>query len=395
LLNLALYPGMASGYDLVAAGQARGWARPSWNRGPHGIEALMNLPLRVADRCAMPARRGFTLIELLVVIAVVAALIALLLPAVQAAREAARRAQCANNLKQLALAAAGYHDVNGVFPGASYSAATLGPFVRLLPFLEQAPVYHEANFGRQALFPENVTIAGVAIGGLICPSDKGPSSAPLDANLWPYGVPAGAWRQHFSSYGGSSGTWTLNLTKGNDLYAQRYANMNGVIFGESTVRLAEITDGTGNTLLLAESSHGVLAGNAAISGGLRWPASEYQWWQVGAGGTTLVDTFYPPNARKRFGPVMGEHATRNPASFHPGGVNVAFCDGSARFIKETIDSWRNDASTGNPPSISYREHGGSDDVDQGFYVIAPGAYFGPWQRLSTRNFGEVVGADAF
>ena len=88
---------------------------------------------------ATPLRRGFTLIELLVVIMIIAVLIALLLPAVQAAREAARRVQCVNNLKQLALATANYHDVNDMLPGTSYAAANLGQFVRLLPYLEQFP----------------------------------------------------------------------------------------------------------------------------------------------------------------------------------------------------------------------------------------------------------------
>ena len=99
-----------------------------------------------------PARRGFTLIELLVVLAVVALLIALLLPAVQGAREAARRVQCVNNLKQLALAAADYHDVHGALPGASYAAANLGPFVRLLPHLEQTQVYNAATSAARSSF---------------------------------------------------------------------------------------------------------------------------------------------------------------------------------------------------------------------------------------------------
>jgi prepilin-type N-terminal cleavage/methylation domain-containing protein/prepilin-type processing-associated H-X9-DG protein len=344
------------------------------------------------DRCARRSRHGFTLIEMLVAITIVAILIALLLPAVQSAREAARRVQCVNNLKQLALAAANYHDVNGVLPGTSYAAATLGQFVRLLPYLEQTSIYNAANFSRQALFPENITIAGVAVGGMMCPSDTGPSSAPVDASIWPYGVPPGDWRQCFSSYGSSSGTWTLNLTKGNNQYAQRYANMNGVIFGESTIRLTEITDGTSNTLLLAEYAHGVLTGDATISSGLRWPTTEYQWWQVGGAGNTQVDTFFPPNAYKKFGSVLGDSATRNPASFHPGGVNVAFCDGSVRFLKETIDTWRNDPKTGYPPGIGSVP---SIEGDNLLYTTAPGTYFGVWQKLSTRNFGEIVSADAF
>ncbi len=341
------------------------------------------------------SRRGFTLIELLVVIMIIAVLIALLLPAVQSAREAARRIQCTNNLKQLALAAANYHDVNGVLPGASYGAATLGNFVRLLPYLEQGPAYDSANFSRTALHPENITVAGYAIGGLLCPSDTDSGPVPVDASVWPFGVPPGAWRQCLSSYGGSSGTWTLNLLKGNVNFAQRYANMNGVIFSESTIGLAGITDGTSNSLLFGESAHGVLTGDTVISGGLRWPVSEYQWWHIGSGEQNQLETFFPPNGFRSFRPVLGNHAPRNPASFHPGGVNVALCDGSVRFIKETIDSWRNDPATGYPLGIGYNAGGVPDLGDKSLYTIAPGTYFGVWQKLSTRSFGDVIGANEF
>ena len=105
-------------------------------------------------------RRAFTLIELLVVIAIIGVLIALLLPAVQAAREAARRAQCVNNMKQMALAAQNYHDSNGTFPGGSYSGTlsynnpdhwstyveNFSCFVRMLPYFEQSPMYNATNF---------------------------------------------------------------------------------------------------------------------------------------------------------------------------------------------------------------------------------------------------------
>ena len=137
-----------------------------------------------------PSRRrsAFTLIELLVVIAIIAVLIALLLPAVQSAREAARRAQCTNNLKQLGLAAANYESTNGCFPGDSYTCTNTGSqanppaysykypesfsvFVRMLPFFEQSPMYNAANFSLNAGAPDNLTIGGVAVPSLICPSD--------------------------------------------------------------------------------------------------------------------------------------------------------------------------------------------------------------------------------
>jgi prepilin-type processing-associated H-X9-DG protein len=324
---------------------------------------------------------------LLVTVTIISVLIALLLPAVQAAREAARRAHCANNLKQLALAAANYHDVHGALPGASYTSASFSLFVRLLPHLEQSQVYDAVNFSLQAQHGENVTIAGVAIGGLMCPSDAGPSTAPIDPSMWA-DLPPGSWRQNFSSYGGSAGTWALVLFQSDSQYDQRYANMNGVIFDHSTIRLTEITYGTSNTTLFAERAHGVLTNDATISRGLKRPPNDYHYWQLGFPSHAQVETFYPPNASRKFGPVMGSHATRNPASFHPGGVNVALCDGTVRFIKDTIDSWRNDTNTGTPPGI------GSVPGDHVVFMIAQGTYFGVWQKLSTRNFGEVVSADA-
>src|SRR6187200_2715856 len=90
------------------------------------------------------SRRGFTLIELLVVIAIIGVLIALLLPAVQAAREAARRMQCTNNLKQMALAVHNYHDANQTFPYAYQQS--ISHHARLLPYMEQSPLYEQVNF---------------------------------------------------------------------------------------------------------------------------------------------------------------------------------------------------------------------------------------------------------
>lgn len=69
-------------------------------------------------------------------------------------------------------------------------------------------------------------------------------------------------------------------------------------------------------------------------------------------GYSQADAFFPPNAFKTLGAVLGEDAPRNPSSFHPGGVHVALCDGSARFLRESIDSWRNDPTTGDPPGIA-------------------------------------------
>ena len=133
---------------------------------------------------------GFTLIELLVVISIIGILIALLLPAVQAAREAARRAQCVNNLKQLALAAHNYESANGCFPmGTPVKVATFSAgwiqagdydyghslFVAMLPQLEQSALYNAVNFSVNIDLPQNMTIQRSQINSLLCPSDSAAS----------------------------------------------------------------------------------------------------------------------------------------------------------------------------------------------------------------------------
>ena len=128
-------------------------------------------------------RAAFTLIELLVVIAIIAVLIALLLPAVQAAREAARRAQCVNNLKQLGLALHNYHDVNGTFPMDRYNGPAFGENVygldcysvhcRVLPYMEQTPLFATFNFNINQTDPGNSTAVATALLSYVCPSDMG------------------------------------------------------------------------------------------------------------------------------------------------------------------------------------------------------------------------------
>lgn len=143
------------------------------------------------------SRRAFTLIELLVVIAIIAILVALLLPAVQQAREAARRAQCKNNLKQIGVAMHNYHEVYGQFPGTFFNSdGALGQtwnnssrgsyFVRLLPFMDQEPMFNSmdfesvgaawsaANFEGRADPTDGVLYRHKSIPGLICPSDPSP-----------------------------------------------------------------------------------------------------------------------------------------------------------------------------------------------------------------------------
>src|SRR3954453_16522761 len=127
-------------------------------------------------------RRGFALIELLVVIAIIGVLVGLLLPAVQMAREAARRAQCVNNLKQLALGMHNYIDANGTLPmgmpfrrlvSSDEEWTNHSAFVALLPYIEQPPLYNAVNFNMNMACAPNNTIGAHGLSVLWCPSDTG------------------------------------------------------------------------------------------------------------------------------------------------------------------------------------------------------------------------------
>ncbi|MDG3004864.1 DUF1559 domain-containing protein [Paludisphaera mucosa] len=382
--------------------------------------------------------RGFTLIELLVVIAIIAVLIALLLPAVQSAREAARRAQCTNNLKQIALAANNYESTNGCFPGGSYSGAdpnvpprwstypeNFSCFVRMLPYFEQGAMYASLNLNLCSSDVANLTIAGVRVSSLICPSDTQNETIPLPATRastpptspgWSfnyidtagspsavYPLPPGTWMQAFTSYGGNAGTWTFGFTKLMDSSILGYYN--GVIYNDSSVRIAGITDGTSNTFLFGEHSKNQLFKidpGYAISDGA-WNSA--RWYD------TLFAALYPINFG--FGNNQAIKSTSyyyptTAGSMHPGGANFAFCDGSVRFIKSSVSSWsfsqQNATSYGDslPDNTTYgtSPKGTNGSAKAGNYLTHVGstgtpAQLGVYQQLATRAGGEVVSADGY
>src|SRR3954447_23156175 len=129
-------------------------------------------------------RRGFTLIELLVVIAIIAVLISLLLPAVQSAREAARRAQCVNNLKQIALACHNYHDTVGGFPPEAinrgdYQGTWWNWLTFALPYMENGPLYNAINFSLPTYNPANrTTVFQALVSTFLCPTDNSSQLVP-------------------------------------------------------------------------------------------------------------------------------------------------------------------------------------------------------------------------
>ncbi len=346
-------------------------------------------------------KRGFTLIELLVVIAIIAVLIALLLPAVQSAREAARRASCVNNLKQLALAVANYESANNSYPANSYSSKTaaygaagyypnFSCFVFLTAFLEQQGIYNATNFYWTDYDPPNLTIAGVKISSLQCPSD------PWIANVIAYEananfvekVIAGNWYQQFTSYGANQGTFPGTFQWGYG--AAQFANYNGTIYNDSAVKIASITDGTSNTFLFGERAQTLMAkyDYYYLSDG-SW--NSHHWYD------TMVTTYFPPNLGSSGAAISawkGGYATDG-ASLHPGGLNFAFCDGSVRFIKSSISSWAFSQAT---DQYFYNVSLPVGVVDNNYvYAMNQGAptVEGIYQALSTRAGGEVISSDQY
>ncbi|WP_373926509.1 DUF1559 family PulG-like putative transporter [Paludisphaera borealis] len=354
--------------------------------------------------------RGFTLIELLVVIAIIAVLIALLLPAVQSAREAARRIQCTNNLKQLGLALANYESGNAAYPFASiYQFRAMGfpstdqgtsCFTALLMYFEQAPLANSYNYSLNYRCDPNATVSGAGLSALWCPSDadiagsvyvEGPSSR--------HNLP---WPVYFTSYAGSYGQWggRINGSPGTTV-ATVVANLqqhNGAIIASGyhpvtnpgasrgSVTIASVTDGTSNSIAFGEHAHSLLS---------KTDGSFYSWnwWVSGNYGDTAFTEFYPINIQKKAknypkGATEAGGFISAASSFHPGGANFAFCDGSVRFLKDSISTWTLD-DNGSPLGATQQASGLWSVTDS--TLFRPGVY----QALGSINGGEVISADAY
>lgn len=299
-------------------------------------------------------RRAFTLVELLVVLTIIALLTGLLLPAVLNSRTTADRVRCANHLKQLALAAHHHHhhDARGNFPpgfvtidaGAGRFAGGTTLFVELLPYLEQQGRYQTWNYGDYRANVAGGLNAPVAlvVPGLNCPSDPLPRN-PADWTDMGALYPDLAWASGYysqTSYGGNGGT--LSCTDGNF----PAPSQDGVFHLGSRVRLADVSDGSSQTLLFGERSHRDPEYDRATSawdpgyGPLgRW--TSWAWagnWDGSAAAVTL-STPVPINYRVPPLSDPGDWLWEGYrlcafGSNHPGGANVAFADGSVRFVRE-------------------------------------------------------------
>jgi prepilin-type N-terminal cleavage/methylation domain-containing protein/prepilin-type processing-associated H-X9-DG protein len=282
------------------------------------------------------ARHGFTLIELLVVIAIIAILIGLLVPAVQKVREAAARTQCINNMKQIVLAAHAYHDGYKHFPGNSQDEGgwdwnyqknrrSWSWLARTLPYLEQGPLYTQANIDTNTL-SQSLPYLSTGLSVFFCPSDNSIALNPSlnRANL--QGVPIAT-----SNYKGVTGDcwcWGTYANKCN-----YNGNCNGLTSGngvfsrgdiKAPARMAKISDGTSNTFFLGEDI-------PEIDAHCAWPYAN----------GSLATTAIPPNIMKRpngtlYDPYNDWPQIYSFRSKHTGGLNFGLADGSVRFVSDNI-----------------------------------------------------------
>ncbi|MEM8865056.1 MAG: DUF1559 domain-containing protein [Planctomycetota bacterium] len=311
--------------------------------------------------------RGFSLIELLVVITIIGVLIALLLSAVQSAREAARRASCQNNLKNMALAVHNYESSHRRLPPGS----TVNPIngrnglslhVSLLPYVEHEPLQktiqtqvetlRQADALRQ---PPNVYdlqgVNEVGIEAYECPSDD-----QVIDNRNGGGAYVG------SSYAGVAGSAAARGEEdgyvGDDTSLCGFVNFDGVFFPGSKIRVAQVTDGTSNTLMLGERWYQLRAWaiGSFVQVGAMPPKRSGPTEGACMTSSKNIDTRYPVNSEPdEVGFYLGHRDEDRPAkpdpeektvtynnlpfgSFHPGGANFSWVDGSVKLLNEEIDA---------------------------------------------------------
>jgi prepilin-type N-terminal cleavage/methylation domain-containing protein/prepilin-type processing-associated H-X9-DG protein len=361
-----------------------------------------------------PRPLGFTLIELLVVIAIIAVLIALLLPAVQSAREAARRVQCTNNLKQMGLAALNFESVNRTFPGAiaPYPYVTGGSRANhlafLMQFLEQGALFNTWNFAVDVNNNRaNDTARTTQVSAYLCPSDA--SSATLNNNAFSRGLNLPEGRATYVGSIGFTAGWyynnnmsiTLQELNGQfvgifnltyDLSQPKFLDAAGKqpnpLYQQSKgVAIAQITDGTSNTALYSETRlsrwsfpnppapdptnyldqvnlvsyigftlQAPVAACTTLFLSIPYRGLVYYMAtpQIGYYSHTL-----PPNYKQFDCGDDGLLASHTAArSYHAGGVNVCFADGSVHFIKDTVSKVT-------------------------------------WAALGTRTGGEIISSDSY
>ncbi|MDR2437980.1 MAG: DUF1559 domain-containing protein, partial [Planctomycetaceae bacterium] len=327
-------------------------------------------------------KNAFTLVELLVVIAIIGVLIALLLPAVQAAREAARRMSCTNNLKQFGIAVHNYHDTaDNLVPEslhddvADWSEKTVSFRVRLLPFIEQSSI--RAIIAEKNIFTDIELLSQQRISFFLCPS-----CSEVYQNFTGSPDPDSKFTSHYFGIAGSLGInpvtgtqYSTDPLKTSFTGTGPFANT-GAIFYNSRISLASVTDGTSNTFLIGEISwngyggyqnwtrgttptDGAVPGlpiGSLISAALTSVKGIAEKWSINAGKRleplaqitqdywnestqTLTSVALIAGAGVDTTTFMSAgHGVSGFGSNHSGGANFVFCDGSVRFVSETVST---------------------------------------------------------
>ena len=308
------------------------------------------------------ARKAFTLVELLVVIAIIGVLVALLLPAVQSAREAARRSSCSNNLKQLALSLHNFESAYKKIPaGEMHATGYLSPHAMLASYFEQGNVYDRMDLNKGPFDQPNYNAARTQPKNLLCTSDPFPGKKE-DMGWTNYHANAGSWVQ----LNGWDGVFGSALTNANGS-----TRTVGGKPGIGQLRLADIGDGLSNTCAFAEVVNGAGTGggpksrfdcfefgappagpNAAARTAFRnkdWKTStipllggaDWRWrgypWTEGSVWRTWYNHLMPPN-QVCWRPGDWWKIVSPATSYHPNGVMVSMCDGSVRFVSESVDA---------------------------------------------------------
>jgi prepilin-type N-terminal cleavage/methylation domain-containing protein/prepilin-type processing-associated H-X9-DG protein len=270
----------------------------------------MKVPFLVSNRSTTRLNRGFTLVELLVVIAIIGVLVGLLLPAVQAAREAARRLSCTNNLMQLGLAIH-HHDFSLEHLPSGTTNST-GPIryeaigdhkswiVQILPYMEQQVLYEHFDLSVGVYSAENQKARSIAIPILQCPS------SPADSHSTLNGIRVGN-----ATYAGCH----------HDVESPIDADNHGVLFLNSEIRFGDIRDGSSQTILLGEIK----------------PDVESLGWASGTRAALRNTSDFQGNWPDEVSVETGSLQVGGFGSFHAGGVNFVFADGSIRFISQNVN----------------------------------------------------------
>lgn len=364
-------------------------------------------------------RSAFTLVELLVVIAIIGILVGLLLPAVQAAREAARRMQCSNNIKNLALAQHNHHDAFKFFSPSSHdirwrsalqggnSWERLSWITTTLPYIEQTQVYELiAPYALQGGRPWNNDPRGATgsqipspymtnIPTLRCPSDRvqlnpddirptnyvcNRGDLYLNSGDWEWRGPFSNGERGRADLGGAIRDGTSNTIMLSELVIGR---QNGVS-GQDSIREGTARDSIGP--VGGQWTPALCLSRRGPNGRLVAPSLQNSWGNTGWGkgrrwgdslnAFTCFFTILPPNGPTCSNDNAESNAMPTASSWHSGGVNVAMCDGSVRFVSDNIDTGNLSFTVPAIPENSRTYQGPS--------------YWGVWGALGSMSGGEVV-----